>query len=137
MTAADERARVLIVDDVPGNIKTLAIILREEFQVRMATSGKDALKLIDRERIDLVLLDVTMPEMDGYEVCTAIKSNHETSEICILFVTGRNDEADQNKGLALGAAGYLTKPVSPPTLLELVRTHVAAKRHRDEQVGSS
>ncbi|MBF0435372.1 MAG: diguanylate cyclase [Magnetococcales bacterium] len=132
MNAADERARILIVDDVPGNIKALAVILREEFQVRMATNGKDALRLISQEKIDLVLLDVTMPEMDGFEVCATLKAQHETAGICVLFVTGLNEEADQTKGLALGASDYITKPLSPPILLARVRNHVAAKRQRDQ-----
>jgi diguanylate cyclase (GGDEF)-like protein len=131
MTNPADKMRVLIVDDVPGNIKILAEILRDEFEISVASNGKTALKLALSTMPDLILLDVVMPQMDGYEVCTKLKTDPETKEIPIIFVTGQNEDMDETKGLNLGAIDYVTKPAKPAILKARVRNHIETKRQRD------
>ncbi len=110
---------VLVVDDAPANLAVLSEILKPAYQVRAAKNGALALKIAHAATPpDVVLLDVEMPEMDGYEVCEKLKADQGTRDIPVVFVTGHADPEQQQKGLALGAAGYLTKPVEPAQVLE-------------------
>jgi CheY-like chemotaxis protein len=120
MSATDKKLKILIVDDVPGNIKILADILRNDYQIIMATSGQRALDIISSQDIALVLLDVEMPEMDGYEVCKKLKSDKETADIPVIFVTANTDKKKMVKGIVAGAIYYLTKPVDKDELRGLV-----------------
>jgi diguanylate cyclase (GGDEF)-like protein len=122
---------VLIVDDAPSNLAILTETLRGEFDVRIATSGPEALRLVAETPPDLILLDIIMPEMDGYEVCRLLKATPSTSTIPIIFLTAKGDVADETLGLAIGAVDYIVKPVSVPIVQARVRTHVELKRRGD------
>lgn len=117
---------VLAVDDVPENIEVLAEILGADYQVKVALNGERALKIAGSpEPPDLILLDVMMPEMDGYEVCRQLKASAATQKIPIIFVTARGEVHDETLGFAVGAVDYITKPVSPPIVRARVKTHLA------------
>jgi len=124
-------ATVLVVDDAPSNLVILTESLRSEFDVRIATSGAEALRLVEEAPPDLILLDILMPDMDGYEVCRRLKANPATSNIPIIFLTAKGDVADETLGLSIGAVDYIIKPVSIPIVLARVRTHVELKRRGD------
>jgi putative two-component system response regulator len=111
---------VLIVDDTPANIHVIKSILEVGYKIKAATSGEKALQIVGKAPPDLILLDVMMPEMDGYEVCQRLKADASTSDIPVVFVTGHADDEEQAKGMALGAVAYVTKPVDPEKLLEHV-----------------
>jgi putative two-component system response regulator len=111
----------LIVDDVPANIDILKGMLSSEFKVKAALKGEKALSIAQRgPHPDLILLDVQMPEMDGYEVFGQLKANPQTARIPVIFVTGNDSQDQVSKGMALGAAGYLTKPVNADKLYSLI-----------------
>ena len=108
---------VLIVDDTPANIHVIKSILQGDYKIKAATSGEKALQIVGKAPPDLILLDVMMPEMDGYEVCRQLKADPSTAAIPVLFVTGHADDEEQAKGMALGAVAYIAKPVDPEELL--------------------
>jgi putative two-component system response regulator len=117
---------ILVVDDAPENIELLASILQPTYRVRVALGGAKAVKIVLSEQPpDLVLLDIMMPEMDGYEVCRQIKSVPERHNIPILFVTAMEDQADEARGLEIGADDYITKPYSAPIILARIKAHLA------------
>ncbi len=123
---------ILVVDDVPENIDVLAGVLQADFKVKAATSGHRALKIARAEPApDLILLDIMMPGMDGYEVCRRLKADERTRNIPILFVTALSDAVDEEKGLQLGAVDYISKPFSPPIALARIKNHLELKRHQD------
>jgi len=115
---------ILVVDDSPENIDILASILRGSYQVKAAISGERALKVVAAAPPDLILLDIMMPDMDGFEVMERLKSDPQAASIPVIFVTGKTDDADREKGLALGAAGFITKPVDPDIVLATVKEHL-------------
>lgn len=124
--------KILIVDDVPINIRILIEILKiPDYEIFAATSGKAALELAVAENPDLILLDIMMPHIDGYEVCKKLKSNSDTKHIPIIFVTAMGEEDDETRGLELGAVDYITKPVNPPIVKARVKNHLELKRNRD------
>ena len=108
--------KVLIVDDETINIQMIGNVLREYMSVIFATSGEDALTIARANNPDMILLDIVMPGMDGYEVCTALKSDPATEHIPITFVTAENTPEDEARGLSLGAIDFITKPFNPETL---------------------
>ena len=117
---------VLVVDDTPTNVAVVSGLLKDSFRTRIATNGEKALAIADGpEKPDLILLDVTMPGMDGYEVCRRLKDNPATRDIPIIFLTGKIDEADEEKGFDVGAVDYVHKPFSGPIVLARVRTQLA------------
>lgn len=117
---------ILIVDDVPDNIDILDGILNSDYNIKAATTGKMALKIAESDYSpDLILLDIMMPDMDGYEICTHLKGNGNTQNIPVIFVTSKNDIINEKKGFDLGAVDYITKPVSPPIVQARVKTHLA------------
>jgi serine phosphatase RsbU (regulator of sigma subunit) len=119
------KPRVLIVDDTPLNIKILVDLLRNSYTLSVATSGKAALEIAFSEhRPDIVLLDVMMPEMDGYEVCRQLKADARTRDIPVIFVTAMHETEDETKGFALGAVDYITKPIKPAIVLARVAAHL-------------
>ena len=121
-----QKKRILIVDDTLSNIKILNDLLRDEYSISIATNGCDALDIAAAQNHpDLILLDIMMPDMDGYEVCTRLKQNLNTKNIPILFVTTKDDVEDETKGLQLGAEDYITKPFSPAIIKQRVRNHMA------------
>jgi two-component system cell cycle response regulator len=124
---------VLIVDDIPTNVRLLeARLAAEYFEVLTAASGPEALEICDREAVDIVLLDVMMPEMDGFEVCRRIKSNPETAHIPVLMVTALDQPSDRVRGLDAGADDFLTKPVDDVQLMARVKSLVRLKSLTDE-----
>lgn len=123
---------LLIVDDEPANLAVLTHLLRPHYRVRAVNSGSRCLVAVQPlPRPDLILLDVMMPEMDGYEVLARLRADPATRDIPVLFVTALDDDVNEERGLALGAADYLTKPIRPGVLLARVRTQLDAKRGRD------
>ncbi|CAK0753199.1 histidine kinase [uncultured Gammaproteobacteria bacterium] len=131
----DPRSQVLIVDDTPENLTLISVLLKGTYRTRVAISGIRALALVEiNPQPDLILLDIMMPEMDGYEVCRRLKTNPATAHIPVIFLTALNEAEHERKGLELGAVDYITKPVNPPILLARVATHVALKHSRDEIV---
>lgn len=120
-----EKQVILVVDDVPANIDVLSEILRPTYQVKVVTNGPMALKIaMASEPPDLILLDIMMPEMDGYEVCRQLKANVSTRNIPVIFVSAMDEVKDETKGFELGAVDYITKPVSPPIVKARVKTHL-------------
>ncbi|MBF0471269.1 MAG: hybrid sensor histidine kinase/response regulator [Gammaproteobacteria bacterium] len=130
MNSETERAKILIVDDIPGNIKTVASAISDQYDVTFATTGAAALEAAATRGIDLILLDVVMPEMDGFEVCQRLKSDDTTSEIPVIFVTAKSEESDETRGFELGGVDYITKPISPPIVRARVATHLELFRAR-------
>ncbi|MEO5345471.1 MAG: response regulator [Magnetococcus sp. YQC-9] len=127
-----EKPRLLIVDDVLANIKVLAETLRGEYALSVASNGRRALELAAADpRPELILLDVMMPEMDGYEVCERLKSMPQTRDIPVIFVSAKMDAADEAKGFSLGAADYIVKPFHKTVVLARVQNQLDLKRHRD------
>jgi diguanylate cyclase (GGDEF)-like protein len=124
-------ASVLIVDDDVTNIAIIAQLLEPEFEVSFATSGAQALEIIPKVMPDLILLDVIMRDMDGYELCTRLKSDLATSGIPIIFITGLQEPEAESHGLELGAADYVTKPFNANVVRARVRNHVELKMARD------
>lgn len=129
-----DKPLILLVDDMPKNLQVLGNILSEdEFDIAIATDGSQALKIINEIKPDLILLDIIMPEIDGYEVCKKIKSSEETSGIPIIFITAKTETEDIVKGFSLGAVDYVTKPFNSVELLARVKTHIELKLARDRQ----
>jgi len=134
-TPMNTKATLLLVDDEPVNIQLLAATLKDTYQLKVATSGKQCLQLVATDpKPDLILLDIDMPDMDGYQVCEHLKHNHNSAEIPIIFVTAMQSTADEEKGLLLGAVDYVTKPVRPPILLARIATHIQLKNQRDSLI---
>ncbi len=122
---------ILIVDDVPKNIQLLGSILKEEeYDLEFATSGKEALEWLDSKPFDLVLLDIMMPEMDGFEVCRRIKENPATREVSVIFLTAKADFQSIIQGFETGAVDYITKPYNRKELLVRVKTHLTMQLQR-------
>ncbi len=125
------KQKIMIVDDTPSNIMVLGEELSEEYEVFIATNGENALKKVEEHLPDLILLDIVMPGMDGYEVCRRLKENSETYKIPIIFITSKNTEDDEVKGLSIGAVDYITKPFRLPIVRARIRTHLELKRKND------
>lgn len=126
------RGTVLIVDDVPTNTTILGAALGTEHDVLMASSGEEALEIATRSLPDLVLLDVLMPGMDGYEVCRSLKANPVTRDIPVIFITAMQDVEDEERGLTAGAIDYVTKPFSLPIVQARVRNQIISKLRADQ-----
>ena len=125
-------ATILIVDDEPTNLSILSNLLRPDYQVRAANSGESALRAAASEpRPDLLLLDVMMPGMDGYTVLERLRSNPATADIPVIFLTALAEASDEERGLQLGAADFITKPIKPLVMLARLRTQLEAKQARD------
>jgi putative two-component system response regulator len=126
------RQTVMVVDDTPANLILMNDLLQGLYTVKIASSGARALKIASSEKApDLILLDIMMPDMDGFEVCRQLKANPKTRDIPIIFLTARVEVADEQAGLELGAVDYITKPISPPIVLSRVRTHLTLKASAD------
>ena len=126
-----DKAKILIVDDSPANIETLNETLENEFDIYFATDGNDALQKVHLLGPDLILLDIMMPVMDGFEVCRRLKENEQFRDIPVIFITALDQPEDESKGLVLGAADYVTKPFNPDLVLLRVRNHLKLKNQRD------
>lgn len=127
-----KKATILVVDDTSDNLALMSNLLKTDYKVKVANSGERALKIAASENVpDLILLDVMMPGMDGYEVCQLLKSNPATRHIPVIFLTGKTAVEDEKRGLEMGAVDYLTKPISPPIVLARVKIHLDLKAHSD------
>ncbi len=129
------RGRILVVDDTPANLQALSATLKDKgYQVSVATGGRQALELVTRLRPDLILLDVMMPEMDGFETCRRLKAAAATHDVPVIFLTARTETADIVKGFELGAVDYVAKPFNTHELLARVNTHLTIDRlHRENE----
>lgn len=122
------RPTILVVDDTPDNIQLVSDLLKDDYTVKVATSGAKALQICRPHPPDLVLLDIMMPEMDGFEVMRRLRDDPATAGVPVIFLTALADSRHEEQGFALGAVDYITKPISPATLLARVRSHAALSR---------
>ncbi len=131
MNSASDKERILIVDDTPDNIDLLVGVLQPDYEIMAAINGERALKIARApNKPDMILLDIMMPGLDGYEVCRQIKADPATSEIPVIFITAKSEVADETQGFALGAVDYITKPISPPIVRARVHTHLTLHDQR-------
>src|SRR6266481_2848032 len=133
MTGPVEKKLVLVVDDAPANLQVVRSILKDDFKIRVATSGAKALELVkEKPQPDLILLDVTMPDMDGYEVCGILKATPESRDIPVIFLTGKTEADDETKGFDLGAVDYIHKPFLAAVVKARVHTHLMLREAREQ-----
>lgn len=132
---------LLLVDDDVNNLKILSSLLKREYRIKVARGGREALRLAEEDPIpDLILLDVMMPEMDGYTVCERLKSNSRTQDIPVIFLTGKTQAEDETRGFQAGAVDYVTKPINPPVLWARVKAQLALAaqlRHAREELNEA
>ncbi|MFI3217171.1 MAG: two-component system response regulator [Methylococcales bacterium] len=127
-----DKFNILVVDDTPDNLIMMSELLKDEYKVKVANNGEKALKISQSQTPpDLILLDIMMPVMDGYEVCRQLKANPQTQHIPVIFLTAKTDATDETKGLEIGAIDYITKPINPAILMARVKTHLDIKRMQD------
>jgi putative two-component system response regulator len=132
LTGHDHRPTILVVDDMPDNLTLMSELLKGVYRVRVASNGERALRYAQGEAVpDLVLLDIMMPGLSGYDVLRALKAQERTREIPVIFLTAMGAAEDESMGLDLGAADYITKPISPPIVLARVRTQLENKAAAD------
>ncbi len=133
MSQPDQKKTVLLVDDAPANIQVVNSILKDVYKIRIATNGAKALELANvTPPPDLILLDVMMPEMDGYEVCTRLKMTPATRDIPVIFLTGQTEIEDETRGFEVGAVDYIHKPFSPAVVKARVQTHLVLRGIREQ-----
>ncbi len=130
MNAGNERETVFIVDDVVENIDVINGLLHNDYNIKFATNGKMAISIARKFIPDIILLDIIMPEMDGFEVATILKADPLTHDIPIIFVTSRDEDFDEVRGFELGAVDYITKPISPVVLKGRIKTHLALSNQK-------
>jgi adenylate cyclase len=129
---ASEKPTILIVDDTKDNLDLLTGLLESDYRIRAAPNGKIALKIVKSGGLpDLILLDIMMPEMDGYEVCEKLKADPETRDIPVIFVTAKNEVDDETRGFEQGASDFISKPISPPILKARVKSQIDLKKSTD------
>lgn len=132
MSEETPKPSLLIVDDEPANLHVLARLMQEEYRIVVANCGEKALELMEgATKPDLVLMDVQMPDIDGFEVCRRLKKDPATSSIPVIFVTARDSSGDEEAGFALGAVDYVSKPFQPALVRARVRTHMRLKQKTD------
>lgn len=126
------KCTVLVVDDTPDNLSLMSDLLRADYKVKLAPNGERALQIVAGDsKPDLILLDIMMPHMDGYEVLRRLQFNPETADIPVIFLTAMSASQDESVGLELGAVDYITKPITPAIVMARVRNHLQLKRARD------
>jgi diguanylate cyclase (GGDEF)-like protein len=125
------KTKILVADDTPSNIALLNLVLGKEHEIIFATNGREAIEAAVAERPDLILMDVVMPEMDGFEACARLREDRRTAEIPVIFITSLEEEAEETRALQLGAADFITKPISPATVQARVKNCLDLKRQRD------
>lgn len=131
MTNSSMRPKLMVVDDTPLNLSLMDNILSAQYSVQLVNSGAKALELADAAPPDLILLDVMMPEIDGFEVCRRLKANPKTSHVPVIFITAKNEVKDEELGFEVGASDFIHKPVSAPIVAARVRTHLKIKFMQD------
>jgi len=132
MNNEHKKSTILVVDDLPENIDVLRGILSNQYAINIASSGAQALKVAKEQQPDLILLDIMMPEMDGYEVCRRLKADKLTAEIPVIFVTALDEADDEMKGLSLGAIDYVTKPIHASIALARIKNHLELRQRSNE-----
>jgi putative two-component system response regulator len=133
-----EKPTILVVDDTPDNLTLMAALLKDDYRVKVAHNGERALRLAQgSDPPALVLLDIMMPGMDGYEVCRRLKADPVTESIPIIFLTARSEAEDETRGLSMGAVDYIVKPISPPVVMARIRTQLMLKSASDFLRGKS
>lgn len=125
------RHKILAVDDEAMNLMVLKNLLQDDYDLLLSSNGEEALRLARTERVDLIILDIIMPEMDGYEVCSKLKADPVTADIPVIFITALEGEASETRGLNMGAIDYIAKPFSSAVVRARVKNHLELKRHRD------
>ncbi|WP_045214677.1 diguanylate cyclase [Desulfonatronovibrio magnus] len=125
------RAKILIVDDTPTNIQVLAEILGQDYEIFFALNGYEAIAMAEAQQPDVILLDIMMPKMDGFEACRKLKENPATKSIPVIFITALTMEEDEARGFEIGAVDYITKPIRPAVVRARVKNHLELKRYRD------
>lgn len=129
-----EKSTILVVDDTPDNLTIMSNLLEEKYKVKVANRGEKALKIARSDsQPDLILLDIMMPEMDGYEVCRQLKADPKTADIPVVFLTAKNEAEDEIFGFTLGAVDYMTKPIQADVTLARIERHLAIKAAQDKQ----
>lgn len=127
-----EKATILLVDDTPDDLALMSSLLKEFYKVKIADNGEKAMKIATSDSPpDLILLDIMMPGMDGFEVCWRLKHDHSTLNIPIIFLTGKTEVEDEKKGLELGAVDFITKPINPEIVMARVKIHLSLKFKTD------
>lgn len=127
------KQKVLVVDDIPENIQILVEVLKSEYAVVTATTGRRALRIANaKEKPDIVLLDINMPNMDGFDVCLALKSNQDTEKIPVIFISTMDENIDEEKGFSCGAVDYIKKPIVPSIVKARVKSQLVLKSYRDD-----
>ncbi|HUX20488.1 MAG TPA: response regulator [Spirochaetia bacterium] len=130
-----QRQTIMVVDDVPENIALLSATLENSYRIKAVRDGETAIRIAcSDDPPDLILLDVMMPKMNGYEVCRQLKANESTASIPVIFVTARSEEADESTGFEIGAVDYISKPINPAIVRARVRTHLELSRMRNDLV---
>jgi PleD family two-component response regulator len=131
MFTEDNRQKILIVDDAPLNIEMLGVMLADDYQISFAMDGQQAISMIGKSQPDLILLDIMMPDMDGFEVCRYIKDSEELAHIPVIFITVLGEATEESLGLSMGAADYISKPFNADLVRLRVRNHLELKKQRD------
>lgn len=127
---AIEKQTVLVVDDATENIDVIVGLLKDQYRVKVAVNGTKALEIVEKNHPDIILLDIMMPEMDGYEVINKLKNNPDTRDIPVIFLTGKTETSDETKGFELGAVDYIAKPFNPSVVKARVSTHLGLEKQR-------
>ena len=127
----NKRQKIVIIDDTPANIEILYMILQNDYDILFAKSGADGVQIVKREMPDLILLDIMMPDMDGYQVCAVLKDDPCTASIPVIFITAMGSDEDETRGLECGAIDYVTKPITPAIVKARIKNHLELKRSRD------
>ncbi len=130
-TPINERPTILVVDDTPANLSLLANLLKDQYRIKVANTGIKALELALISPPDLVLLDIMMPEMDGFEVCRRLKAHDATRNVPVIFLTAKTSIEDEEQGFLVGAVDFIHKPISPPIVVARVKTHLEIKSWHD------
>lgn len=131
MQTSSKRPTVLLVDDEPFNLSLLDGVLSRDYIIQTASNGPEALELAFASPPDLILVDVMMPVMDGFEVCRRLKENATTMHVPVIFITAKNEIKDEELGFAVGASDFIHKPISAPIVAARVRTHIKIKFMQD------
>jgi CheY-like chemotaxis protein len=127
-----KRKTILVVDDTPDNLTFISGLLKDDYRVKVANNGQKAITIArSNDPPDLIMLDIMMPGMDGYDVCRMLKADPQSPDIPIIFLTAKAEIEDERQGLELGAVDYITKPVSPPILMARVKTQLTLKESYD------
>lgn len=124
MNNSNGRRTVLIVDDTPDNLTLLSNLLKDKYNTKVATSGATALQIVASSKVDLILLDIMMPEMDGIETCRQLKADPSSAAIPVVFLTAKSQQEDESLGRSVGAVDFLRKPVNPDLLFTRVAAHL-------------